>query len=83
MTRIKLLSAGLIVVAMFVTPATAREHFSAERHLSEGVNANASSTRRYDDERARIPAPPVGAVAVTPQSESDGACDVGDNPMIC
>jgi hypothetical protein len=83
MTRIKLLSAGLIVAAMFVMPATAREHFLAERHVSEAVNANASLTARHDDGHVGILAPPVRAVAAAPGSENDGVCDFGDNPMIC
>lgn len=83
MIRTKLLSAGLIAAAMFVTPATARENHLAKRHVSETVNANASLTARYDHRRVRILAPPVRAVAVAPRSAVDGVCDFGDNPMIC
>jgi hypothetical protein len=83
MIRTKILSAGLIAAAMFITPATARESCLAKRHVSEAVNANASLTARYDHRGVRILAPPVRAVAVAPRRGVDGVCDFGDNPMIC
>jgi hypothetical protein len=76
MTRIKFMSVGLIVAAVFVMPATAREHHRVDRrHVSEEVNANASLTARCDDGRVRIPAAPVRAVTAAPRGGNDGVCD--------
>lgn len=66
MTKIKLLSAGLIATAMLATPAMAREHYVAQRHVA----AAASTAERDVDGRVCVPAP-RGRIC-------DGAVD-GDN----
>jgi hypothetical protein len=81
MTTIKLLSAGLIAIAILATPAMAREHYVAQRHVSEEeANTSASPTARYIDGHVGIRAPRVGALPAPPDGEN---CDVGDNPFIC
>jgi hypothetical protein len=80
MTTIKLLSAGLIAIAMFATPAMARESGVASRHVAEKANASAFPTARFLDGHVGIPAPRVGALRAPPDGEN---CDVGDNPRIC
>src|SRR5882757_10468192 len=40
MTKIKLLSAGLIAAAMLATPAMARENYVAKRHVQEANGEN-------------------------------------------
>jgi hypothetical protein len=40
MTKIKLLSAGLIAAAIIATPAMARENYAAKRHLQEANGEN-------------------------------------------
>ena len=57
MTKLKLLSAGLIAAAI-ATPAMARESHVTSRH-----QANVTTT---SDGRACIPAPAVGAFATQP-----------------
>ena len=56
MTKLKLVSAGLIAAAMFATPAMARES-----HVK-----STASAARYVDGRACVPAPAVGAFATQP-----------------
>jgi hypothetical protein len=81
MTKLKLLSAALIAVAMLATPAMARTSHVTSRHHAKDANASASPTARYIDGRVGISAPRVGAF---PPAPPDGEnCDVGDNPRIC
>jgi hypothetical protein len=74
MTLIKLLSAGLIAIAMLATPAVARENYLAKRHVVEEAYASGSPIARY----IRVPALRVGASINTSPN-----CDVGDNPHVC
>ena len=60
MTKLKLLSAGLIAAAI-ATPAMARESHVTSRH-----RANATAGKRYVDGRLCQPAPAVGAFATQP-----------------
>ena len=60
MTKLKLLSAGLIAAAI-ATPAMARESHVALQH-----RANATAGERYIDGRLCQPAPAVGAFATQP-----------------
>jgi hypothetical protein len=50
MTKIKLLSAGLIAAAMLATPAMARENYVAKRHVQEanGENINMAKYPNQD-----------------------------------
>jgi hypothetical protein len=81
MTKLKLLSAALIAVAMLATPAMARTSHVTSRHHAKDANASASPTARYIDGRVGISAPRVGAFPPAPPD--GGNCDVGDNPRIC
>ena len=60
MTRFKVLSAGLIAVAMLTTPVVAREY----RHVAKG--ADVSAQRGALDGRNCVRAPDVGAFASDP-----------------
>ena len=60
MTRLKILSAGLIAAAMLATPAMAREH----RHVAKGYDV--SAPRGALDVRDCVRAPNVGAYASDP-----------------
>ena len=46
-------------------------------------NMSRFAVQAGQDARGRLPAPNVGAFASARRGETDGACDVGDNPMIC
>jgi hypothetical protein len=80
MTTFKLLSAGVIAVAMLASPAMARDNHLAKRHVAAQADSRASPTARYVDGRVGIRAPRVGALPAPPDGEN---CDVGDNPFIC
>jgi hypothetical protein len=73
MTKIKLLSAGLIATAMLAMPAMARENYVAKRHVAEEANASASPT--VIDGRGCIPAPRVGAFATEPWGGDNVPCE--------
>jgi hypothetical protein len=75
MTKIKLLSAGLIATAMLATPAMARENYVAKRHVAQEANASAFPTDRYVDGRVCIPAPRVGAFATAPWTGDNVPCE--------
>ena len=60
MTRLKVLSAGLIAAAMLATPAMAREY----RHVAKGHDV--SAPRGALDVRDCVRAPDVGAFASDP-----------------
>jgi hypothetical protein len=75
MTKIKLLSAGLIATAMLATPAMAREHYATNRHVAEKASASAFPTDRYIDGRVCIPAPRVGAFATEPWGGNNVPCE--------
>ncbi|HMH99721.1 MAG TPA: hypothetical protein VK577_24580 [Bradyrhizobium sp.] len=64
MIKLKLLSAGLIAVALFAAPAMAREHQVTSRHLAEGASIQQGAP--YVDGYSCVPAPRVGAFATQP-----------------
>jgi hypothetical protein len=66
MTKLKLLSAGLIAAALFAAPAMAREHQVTSRHLAENASASIQQGAAYADGYSCIPAPRVGAFATQP-----------------
>lgn len=67
MTKLKLLSAGLIAAGLLAAPAAmAREGHVTWRHLSAGPYAGAVPGARYVDGRLCYPAPRVGAFATQP-----------------
>jgi hypothetical protein len=77
MTKIKLLSAGLIATAMLATPVMAREHHGASRHVAAQAYASDLPTDRYIDGRGCIPAPRVGAFAGAPFGGTNVPCEPG------
>jgi len=79
MTKLKPLSAALIVAAMLVTPAMACTRRVTSRHLAKDANANVSPSARYILGRVGIGAPRAFGTRPAP----GGVCDVGDNPFIC
>jgi hypothetical protein len=66
MTKLKLLSAGLIAAALFAAPAMAREHQVTSRHLAENASASIQQGAAYADGYSCVPAPRVGAFATQP-----------------
>jgi hypothetical protein len=78
MSKLKILSAALIVTGMLATPAMARtSRATSSRYLAEGVDTSAVAA----DSHVGIPVPRVSAFLPAP---SDGEnCDIGDNPRIC
>jgi hypothetical protein len=91
MTTIKLLSTGLIAIAMLTTSAVARENFAAERKthvLVRGGTANTPCGPGYIRQSA-----PAGCWIVwegipiwfgpSVRGVPGHICDFGNNPMIC
>ncbi|KRR22598.1 hypothetical protein [Bradyrhizobium retamae] len=65
MTKLKLLSAGLVVAAMIASPAMARESYNSTR--GSNVDAYASVQRvPVTSKRNCVRAPDVGAFATAP-----------------
>ena len=80
MTTIKLLSAGLIAIAMLTTSAVAHENSMAGRYVLPKANASANSTPdAWIYSHTRI----AGESKTAPQNQPGGVCDHGDNPAIC
>ncbi|WP_375788642.1 hypothetical protein ACE10Z_15240 [Bradyrhizobium sp. Pha-3] len=77
MTNLKILSAGLIAVAMLATPAMAREQGAATRRVAVETNAAASDAPIYQGERACVPAPRVGSFATAPWTGDNVPCEPG------
>jgi hypothetical protein len=77
MTRLKVLSAGLIAAAMLAAPVMAQE----DRHVARG--ADVSATRDAADGRDCVRAPDVGAFASDPYTkppcEPDQATNESDH----
>lgn len=76
MTNLKLLSTGLIAVAMLATPAMARESVAAKRVAVE-ANVAAPDAPFYTGGRACVPAPRVGAFATAPWTGNNVPCEPG------
>ena len=51
MTKLELLSAGLVAAAMLATPAMARQHHVTSRHLAADTYGSATPAARYIDGR--------------------------------
>ncbi len=75
MTKIKLLSAGMIAIAMLATPAMARENHAANRRVAEEANAGIFPSAGNIDGRVCIPAPRVGAFATAPWGGNNVPCE--------
>lgn len=81
MTNLKVLSAGLIAMAMLATPALARESGVAVRRAAVAADAAAMATPYSPDERACVPAPRVGAFATAPWSDTNVPCEPGTGAL--
>jgi hypothetical protein len=77
MTNLKLLSTGLIAVAMLAAPAMARESHVASRQAAMEANAAASEAPFNLGNRACVPAPRVGAFATAPWTGANVPCEPG------
>jgi hypothetical protein len=77
MTNLKLLSTGLIAVAMLATPAMARESGSLARRAAVEANAAVPAASTYSADRTCVPAPRVGAFATAPWTGNNVPCEPG------
>jgi hypothetical protein len=77
MTNLKLLSTGLIAVAMLASPAMAREGGVVHKRVALEANAAAVDAPFYSGERACVPAPRVGAFATAPWTGNNVPCEPG------
>ena len=75
MTKVKVLSAALIAVAMLAAPAMAREGHRTSRHLAARASASTTPDESYVDGRVCIPAPRVGAFATAPWTGNNVPCE--------
>jgi hypothetical protein len=77
MTNLKLLSTGLIAVAMLATPAMARESSNLARRAAVETDAAVPASSIYSADRACVPAPRVGAFATAPWTGNNVPCEPG------
>jgi hypothetical protein len=77
MMNLKLLSTGLIAVAMLATPAMARESAAHARRTAVEANAAAPDAPFYSADHACVPAPRVGAFATAPWTSNNVPCEPG------
>jgi hypothetical protein len=77
MTKLELLSAGLVAAAMLATPAMARQGHVTSRHLAADTYGSATAAARYIDGRLCYPAPRVGAFATQPWGNGNVPCEPG------
>jgi hypothetical protein len=83
MTPIKLISAGLIAVAILTTSAAAHETSAAERYVARTHYTSSTPADHWLDSYARMPAPAAAKSDLSLQNQPGGVCDAGDNPRIC
>jgi hypothetical protein len=76
MSGLKLMTTGLIAVAMLATPAMARVHYHG-KHGRLVVNASASAAPIDLGGRLCYPAPRVAAFATAPWSDTNIPCMPG------
>jgi hypothetical protein len=76
MTGLKLVSTGLIAMAMLATPAMARVHHHAKQARLV-VSARASAAPIDLGGRLCYPAPRIGAFATAPWSDTNIPCEPG------
>lgn len=81
MINLKLLSTGLIAVAMLATPAMARESGVASRRAAVEANAAAPEVPFNVNEPACVPAPRVGAFATAPWTGNNVPCEAGTGAL--
>jgi hypothetical protein len=74
MSKLQLLSAGLVAASVLATPALARESHVKSQHRVENANASAAPGIR-NNEHSCIRAPRVGAFATQPWDSSGPPCE--------
>jgi hypothetical protein len=80
MSGLKLMTTGLIAVAMLATPAMARVHHHVNHHARLYVSATASAAPiDLGGGRLCYPAPRVAAFATAPWSDTNIPCMPGPN----
>jgi hypothetical protein len=77
MTKLEILSAGLVAAAMLVTPATARQGHVTSRHLAAETYSSITPAARYINGRPCYSAPRVGAFATQPWDNGNVPCEPG------
>jgi hypothetical protein len=65
MTKLKLLSAGLIAAAILTTPVMARQHHLSAQHVAKSADASATSAARYIDGHLCLPGSARGRICHT------------------
>ncbi|PIT00796.1 hypothetical protein TSA1_08455 [Bradyrhizobium nitroreducens] len=77
MTTLKLLSTGLIAVAMLGGPVAAHTSHAVARSSAMQANSVASEGLVYQGGRVCVPAPRVGAFATAPWTGDNVPCEPG------
>jgi len=77
MTTLKLLSTGLVAVAMLGGPVMARTSHAVTHSSTMQAEPAASEGFGYQGERACVPAPRVGAFATAPWTGNNVPCEPG------
>jgi len=77
MTKLELLSAGLVATALLAPPPMARQGHVTSRHLAADTYGSAAPAARYIDGRLCYPAPRVGAFATQPWDNGNVPCEPG------
>ncbi|MCP3395167.1 hypothetical protein NLM27_41220 [Bradyrhizobium sp. CCGB12] len=77
MTTFKLLPMGLVAAALLGGPVMAREHHAVVRQPAMQSDTYASNAPIYQDGRACVPAPRVGAFATAPWTGNNVPCEPG------
>ena len=83
MSKLQLLSAGLVAATMLATPALAHETSPARRYVPRNGHASAAPADHWLFSHARMPAPSAAKSDLSPRNQPGGVCDHGDNPQIC
>jgi len=81
MTTLKLLSTGLVAVAMLAGPAMARTNHTLPQSSAMRAEAAASQELVYQGSRACVPAPRVGAFATAPWTGNNVPCEPGTGDL--
>ena len=81
MTTLKLLSPGLVAVAMLAGPAMARTSHTVARSSVMQAGPVAPQGLVYQGGRACVPAPRVGAFATAPWTGDNVPCEPGTGDL--
>ncbi|MHC2518917.1 hypothetical protein ACVMHW_004799 [Bradyrhizobium diazoefficiens] len=83
MIAIRLLSAGLIVTAVLMTPTVAHENHVAQRYVAPRTDESIDSRGRAIEGHARATGPLIRGFGISAFDAPGGICDHGDNPAVC